>query len=506
MKLTKRITKAAKIVKSSLSLGPAGGTVLIRRGEQLPFYTRDGELILRNLTSSQPTVNMALEIIKQSSYLTNEQCGDGTTTTAVLCSSFYLNSLPWLKLGISPVFLLPELENCIELLLENLHPTPISSEKDLEDIATISANGDRKLGQLMAKTILNIGKDGSILVEGNSGRDTIVNFVEGFRVPSGFVSSAFINNSIKNLCQYEDAFVLVSNFKFERASEFLPVLELVSLSKKPLLIVAEDFVGDALNALVLNAQKGTIKVAAIKAPFYGEERESVLADLAIFLNATFVDKGIFTDLGKIKLTDLGHAKTIEIKKNITTIVGGFGDLGKIQDRIAQIKEQVKEAELEDAKRLQERISRLASSIAIVKVGGSSEIEIFQKKLQIDDCIGSLRSAKEEGIILGGGVSLINALSVLGTKNDMISNAALSILKESIYDLIRLLAQGSTTTAEEIIQKMGGEFGYDFMRNKFCNMKEEGIIEPVKNIKCAIRNSFSVVSALLMSKVGIVKGV
>jgi chaperonin GroEL len=451
---------------------------------------------------------MILETIKQASYLTNEQCGDGTTTTAVLASNFYLRALRWLQLDISAMHLLSELGILIETLLSGLTISPIKTKEDLENIATISANGNRELGKLMADVVAGIGKDGSVLVEDSRSYETSVEFIEGFRLPSGYISPSFITEPVKSLVQYEDAFVLVTNFRFEKTNEFLPVLELVARSNRPLLIVAEEVEGQAISSLIANASRGTLKVAAVKAPFFGEEKEGVLHDLAIFLNATMVDRNKFLDLGQIKLTDLGHAKTVEIKKNLTTLIGGYGDISKIQGRIQEIRSQIVDASLEEAKRLQERISRLASSVAIVRVGGSSEIEIFQKKLQIDDCIGSLRSAKEEGVILGGGVSLVRSLLELPQETEFISNAALDVLRETIFDLLRLLSQNSKIPAELVVEgiksgcKMGQ--GYDFEKDRFCNMREEGIIEPAKNIRCALRNAFSVASALLLSKSAIVE--
>ena len=509
--LEQEFRKAISFLREYLSLGPNGDNVLVQRKGFLPFFSRDGSTILRSLTSSEPFQNLALETVKQASFLTDNMAGDGTTTTALLAGSFYLNSLKWLQVpGISPQRLISAISGFLDKIVSHIRETstPIGSRDDIFNVANVSVNGDRALAKTIADVVENVGRDGSVIVEMSKGFETSIELIEGFRMDSGYLSPTFINDQAKNLARYDDAFVLVSDHNFTLVKELLPILELVARADKPLVIVSEDVSGQALASLIANSLRGSLQVAAVKAPRFGSERESILRDLSIFLNCTFVSRLTFPDLSKIKLTDLGRAKTIELSKKWTTIVGGSGELSSISSRIDSIKEQIKEAEIEEAKRLQERIMRLSSSVAIVKVGGNSEIEVFQKKLQIDDAIGAVKSAKEEGIVPGGCVALISALTSLAGDNSLYDNAALDILREAIFDLARLLAKNSKVSADVILERLQKEspngIGYDFRENRFSNLSEEGIIEPAKVVRCSLQNAFSVATALLTSRSAIVE--
>jgi chaperonin GroEL len=510
--LEQEFRKAISFLREYLSLGPNGDNVLVQRKGFLPFFSRDGSTILRSLISSEPFQNLALETVKQASFLTDNQAGDGTTSTALLAGSFYLNSLKWLQVpGINPQRLISTISGLLDTVVSKIvaASTPIGSRDDIFNVANISVNGDRVLAKIITDVVENVGRDGSVIVEMGKGFETSIELIEGFRMDSGYLSPTFINDQAKNLARYDDAFILVSDYNFTLIKELLPILELVARADKPLIIISEDISGQALASLVANSLRGSLQVAAIKAPRFGLERESILKDLSIFLNCTFVSRLAFPDLIKVTLKDLGRAKTVELTKKWTTIVGGLGDLHTIKARIDEIKEQIKDAEIEEAKRLQERIMRLSSSVAIMKVGGNSEIEVFQKKLQIDDAIGAVKSAKEEGIVPGGCVALFSALSSLSEdSSSLYGNAALDILREAIYDLIRLLSKNAKISSEVILERMRVEsskgIGYDFRENRFSNLAEEGIVEPTKVVRCSLTNAFSVATALLTSRSAIVE--
>jgi len=354
---------------------------------------------------------LGAQIIKQASQQTATQAGDGTTTSIVLSRALLREAQKYIISGVSPVEMKRGMEKATSLIVERLTEisSPISSEEDIEHIATISANNDRAIGKLIATAVDKAGKDGAITIEEARSLETSLDVVEGFRFDSGYLATAFINDEKRGVVKYEEPYILVTDRKFDSVQDMLPVLELIAREGKPFVIVAEEIEGQALAALIMNAMRGTMKVAAVKAPRYGEERRNIMKDLAISVGATFVSTESGMKIGDVKLKDFGRAKKIEIAKSQTTIVGGKGELPEIDARIEAIKAELSQTEsIYECERLQERITRLASGIAIIRVGASTEIELIEKKHRIEDALEAVRSAQQEGIVAGGGVALLRA--------------------------------------------------------------------------------------------------
>ena len=368
-------------------------------------------------------------------------------------------------------------------------------------MATISANGDKVIGDLIATAIDQAGKDGAITVEEARSLETSLDIVEGFRFDSGYISPQFINNERRHAVEYENPYILVTDAKIETVEEMLPVLELVAREGKPFVLVAENIEGQALAALIMNAVRGTMKVAAVKAPRYGEERREILKDLAVSTGATFVTTELGHEFSKVKLTDFGTAKKINITRNITTIVDGQGEGSQVQERIENIKETIKETEsLQECEKYQERITRLASGIAIIRVGASTEIEMIEKKHRLEDALEAVRSAREEGLVSGGGVALLRAANSLEVECDNEEQqCGVKIIKSVLTAPITQMLVNAGQSPDVIISQVSdleGDMGYNVATGEFVDMYETGIIDPVKVTSSALKNASSVVSTLI----------
>jgi len=501
-KLMSGVDKLANNVASTL--GPRGRNVILQKKGGNPVVTKDGVTVAEFVDFEDPFENVGAQVIKQASRMTNAQAGDGTTTATVLARAIYKNAHKQIASGHAPIQVKREIDQAVEEIVEKLQnlSTPISSIEDVRHIAMISANNDTEIGDLVAKAVESVGKDGSITVEEARSLKTSLDLVEGFRVDAGYASSSFITDERRGAVTYEDAFVLVADTKIDKVDDILPVLEVVAREGRPLVIVSSEIEGQALAALIMNSLRGTMKVAAVKAPQYGEERRNILKDLCLSTGASYVTRSAGLKLREVTLAHLGQARKIDITKAVTTIVGGKGDHEAIDKQIGALKVEVSQTQsMNEAERIQERITRLAAGIAVIRVGAATEVEMVEKRHRIEDALEAVRAAREEGIVPGGGVALVRVAprSAKGsTKN---------IVYDAICEPIRQMARNAGESADVILEKVKrakGNSGWDFTKNKIVDMLEEGVIDPTKVTRCALQNAASAVGALITSGYAIVE--
>lgn len=493
------------------TLGPKGRNVIIHQKGKHPFITKDGVTVAQFVNLEDPFENVGAEIIKQASEQTNNDAGDGTTTATVLARAIYDRAQKYLLAGSSPVEIKRGIDKAVEVIVRNIEELskPISSKDDIEHVATISANGDRTIGNLVATAIDQAGKDGSVTIEEARSVDTSLEIVEGFRFDSGYAAGAFVNNERRGVVQYDDPLFLICDTKIETVEEILPVLEVVAREGRPFVIVAEEIEGQALAALIMNAVRGTMQVAAAKAPRYGEERRNILKDLALATGAAFVSRESRLEMKDVKLEHLGTSKSVEISKNLTTIVDGAGDYEMIDERIQILKDELKETEdLKECERVQERITRLLSGVAIIKVGAATQVEMIEKKHRIEDALEAVRSAQLEGVVPGGGVALIRSTANLQVATDNeIERMGVDIVLDAATEPLRQMATNAGESPDLIVSAVSeeeGARGYDYYTGEIVDMFETGVLDPAKVTRCALQNAASVAGTLITTNHAIVE--
>ena len=494
------------------TLGPRGRNVILHKAGVNPIVTKDGVTVANFVELDDPFQNAAVQIMKQAASETNNNAGDGTTTSTVLARAILKHSQRFLATGASPVELKRGIDKAVAGLVENLEEaaSPISSAEDIEHIATISANGDKTIGKLIATAVDAAGKDGAITVEEARAVETTLDIVEGFRFDSGYLSPQFITDQRRGSASYNEPYFLVTDYALESVEELLPVLEVVAREARPFVIVAENIEGQALAALIMNALRGTLKVAAVKAPRYGEERRNILKDLAASVGATFVSRESGVKMKDVKLEHLGSAKKVDITKRVTTIVDGQGDLDVIEERIETLKTEVTQTEdIHECERIQERITRLASGVAIIHVGGSTEVEMIEKKHRVEDALEAVRSAQQEGIVAGGGVALIRAASNLDVEVDTEEQGlGVEIIKRAVFAPVRQMAKNAGESPDLIVsQVMSAENneGWNFATGGMDDLLASGVVDPAKVTRTALQNAASVASTLITTNFGVIEG-
>ena len=512
--LNQEIVEGVNILANNVSatLGPRGRTVaLFHKDQNVPVLTKDGVTISEFIDLDGPFQNLGAQVIKQAAKQTVETAGDGTTTSTVLARAILTEGQRYLTAGVSPVELQRGINKAVDTIVEQLDTLarPIETVEDIKHIATISANNDITIGTLISTAVDKAGKDGSVIVEEARSMQTTLDLIEGFRMDSGYLSSQFINNERNGTVDYDNPLILVTDEKIEVVDQIMPVLQVAARDQRPLLIVAPDVEGQALAALIANAVRGTMKVAAIRAPRYGEERRSILKDLCASVGATFVSRELGLALKEVKLNDFGQAKSVNITKGWTTVVGGKGDWEAIDTQIAAIKNEIQQTEnLQECERLQERITRLASGVAVIRVGAATEVEMVEKKHRIDDALEAVRSAQEEGIVPGGGVALVRAISGLSVETDNEEQAlGAKIVLRACEAPLRTMARNAGESEDIIIrmvQEAQGDEGYDFLNRCMVSTYERGIIDPKKVTRCALQNAASAAGTLLTTSHAIVK--
>ena len=495
------------------TLGPRGRNVILQEKSKRPIITKDGVTVANFIDLEDPVENAAVQIVKQAAAQTNQVAGDGTTTSTVLAREILNRAQKHISAGTPPVEIQRGIEKAVDAIVENLESisSPIKSEADIAHVASISANNDKTIGNLISKAVSAAGKDGAITVEEAKSHKTSLDLVEGFRMDSGWAASAFITDERRRAATYDDPLILVTDEKIEHVQDIMKILELAARESRPLVFVSTEVEGQALAAMIMNALKGTLKVAAIKAPRYGEERQNILKDLAVSIGATFISRSAGKKLQDVRLTDFGNASRIDITRTQTTIVGGRGDQDDIDRTIADLKDDLQEENnLHECEKIQDRIARLASGIAIIRVGGMTEIEMTERKHRIEDALEAVRSAQMEGIVPGGGVALLRATADLEVEVDNEDQAiGVQIIKQAVEGPLRQMSRNAglspdiiSTTVRESCRE--GNYGYNFVTNEIEDLFETGVIDPVKVTRTSLQNAASVAGTLITTNYSVIQ--
>jgi len=505
--LLRGVTKVASAVK--VTLGPKGRNVVLERKYGSPVITKDGVTVAKEIELEDPYENMGAQLCKEVASKTNDVAGDGTTTATVLAEAIVTEGLKNVAAGANPMFLKRGIDKAVEAAVEELRKIAIPVEKK-EDIANVAANAgnDELIGKLVAEAMEIVGKDGVITVEESKSTETTVEKVEGMEFDKGYISAYFVTNQETMECILEDPYILIYEKKLSSIQDLLPLLEKVSRSGKSLLIIAEDVEGEALPTLVVNKIRGTLSVAAVKAPGFGDRRKAMLGDIAVLTGGTFFSEDLGVKLENVTLEQLGRAKRVKIDREKTTIIEGAGSREAIQGRIAQIKKQIEETDSDyDREKLQERLAKLSGGVAIIRVGASTETELKEKKHRIEDALSATRAAVEEGIVAGGGVALINVIpaieKVQASGDELVG---VNIVKKALEEPLKQIANNAGLEGSVIVSKVKEEtlkgnsgYGLNALTGEFCKMLDVGIVDPVKVTRSALQNAASIASLLLTTE-------
>ena len=512
--LQQKILRGADILADNVAstLGPRGRNVLLKEKGKAPFITKDGVTVAHFVSLEDPFENAGAQIIKQAAIETNNTAGDGTTTSTVLARAILKGSQRHIASGIAPTELQRGINSTVREIAKNLESMaiPIASIDDVKHIATISANNDSSIGDIIGMAYDRVGQDGSITIEESRSTETSLDVTEGFKIASGFCAGAFITDERRAVMHHDEPLVLVTDYKISNVEHILPVLEMVAREGRPLIIVADDIEGQALAALIMNAMRGTLKVAAIKSPYYGEERRNTLEDLALSLGATFISRDSGRKLADVAMVDFGTAKFVESTKSQTIFVGGNANIERIEKKIDSLKSEIETtADLDECNDIQQRIVRLASGVAVIRVGGATEVEMIEKKHRIEDALEAVRAAQESGIVAGGGATLLRACQALCVTTTDIHDhgAGAAVVKEACYEPIRQMALNAGTSPDLIIQEvLDAEegYGWNFRENRLTNLVENGIVDPVKVTLSALKNAASCAGTLITTNFGIIQ--
>lgn len=498
------ITKLANAVR--ITLGPKGRNVIIEKSFGSPTITKDGVTVAKEIELEDPFEDVGAKMVKEVASKTSDVAGDGTTTATVLAEAIYKEGLKSIVAGVNPVGLKRGIDNAVAAIISELSNMSIAvkGKKEITQVATIAANNDPDIGEQISSALERAGKDGVIAVEEGSGLESFVEVVEGMQFDKGYISPYFVTNAEKLEAVLDNPYILVHEKKISSAKDIVPLLEKISKSGKPLLIISEDIEGDVLSTLVINNSKGTLKCAAVKAPGFGDSRKAMLEDIAILTggNAILEDLGI--ELSNVELSDLGKAKKVIIGKENTMIIEGNGTTKEIQGRIAQVKNEIENTTSDyDKEKFQERLAKLAGGIAKINVGAATEAEMKEKKARIEDAVHATKAAVEEGILPGGGVALLRSASVLSkiSKVDEDEKTGINIIRKALDTPLRQIADNAGLNGILIVQKvkdLTGNFGFDVVKEKYTDLVKAGIIDPTKVVRTSLQNGASIASVLLLS--------
>ncbi len=501
-----------------VTLGPRGRNVAIEKKFGAPVVTKDGVTVAKEITLKDPLENLGAQMVKEVASKTADVAGDGTTTATVLAQAIFREGLKNVTAGANPMEIKRGIEEAVRVVVEELKKMsrPITSSKEIAQVATLSANGDETIGNLIAEAMEKVGKDGVITIEESRNIDTYVEVVEGMQFDRGYISPYFVTNPDKMVAELEDALILIHDKKISSMKDLLPILEQVVRVNKPLLIIAEDVEGEALATLVVNKLRGTLRVAAVKAPGFGDRRKAMLEDIAILTGGTVISEEQGYKLEHATLDYLGKAKKITIDKDNTTIVGGQGDPDKIKARINQIKAQIETTTSEyDKEKLQERLAKLSGGVAVIYVGAATEVAMKEKKARVEDALHATRAAVEEGIVPGGGVAYIRCIPALLPGKGRIDEKYLQgdtgigveIVRRALEEPLRQIAYNAGKEGAIIVEKVKegqGDFGWNARTEQFENLYEAGVIDPTKVARTALENAASIASLLLTTECVIVE--
>ena len=487
-----------------VTLGPKGRNVVLDRSYGAPTVTKDGVSVAKEIELKDKFENMGAQMVKEVASKTSDIAGDGTTTATVLAQSIVNEGMKFVAAGMNPMDLKRGIDKAVITMISELKSLskPCTTTKEIAQVGSISANSDEAIGDIIANAMDKVGKEGVITVEDGTGLDNELDIVEGMQFDRGYLSPYFINNAEKQMAVLEDPFILLHDKKVSNIRDLLPVLEQVAKAGKPLLIIAEDIDGEALATLVVNTIRGILKVAAVKAPGFGDRRKAMLEDMAILTGGTVIAEEVGLALDKATLQDLGRAKRIEIGKENTIIIDGAGSADSIKTRIGQINQQIEAVTSDyDKEKLQERKAKLAGGVAVIKVGAATEVEMKEKKARVEDALHATRAAVEEGIVPGGGVALLRARSSItklkGANHDQ--DAGIKIVLRAIEEPLRQIVNNCGEEASVVVNKVlagKGNFGYNASTGVYGDMMEMGVLDPTKVTRIALQNAASVASLML----------
>ncbi len=496
------VEKLARTV--SVTLGPAGRNVILERSFGGPSVTRDGVTVAKEIELADTFENLGAKLVREVASKTNDEAGDGTTTATVLAANMLKLGMRYMAAGVAPTELRSGIDKAVRAAVEKITRMSKSVKGRREDIArvgTISANQDREIGELFAEAVERAGEKGVITVEEANGVETVLDFVEGLSFDKGYLSPYFITDLNSMSTVFEDALVLVHEKKISNLQDFLPLLEQVAQSGKPLLIIAEDVEGEALAALVVNKLRGVMKVVAVKAPGFGDRRKAMLGDIATVTGATAIMEDTGRKLESVTLADLGRVKKLTVEKERSILVGGAGRKSDIQARIKQIEAQIERSTSEyDKEKLQERLAKLVGGVAVVKVGGTTEAEMKERKLRVEDALAATRAAVEEGVVPGGGTALLRCIPELDSLEiEGDEHFGVEIVRQALRAPARAIADNAgrdgSLVVEEVLAKKGW-FGYNALTENFEDLGKSGVIDPTKVVRTALQNAGSIAGLLL----------
>jgi chaperonin GroEL len=503
--LRRGVNTIADAVK--VTLGPKGRNVILDKKFGAPSVTKDGVTVAKEIELKDPTENMGAQLVKEVASKTADDAGDGTTTATVLTQSIFAHGLKNVAAGANPMDLKRGIDKAVTAVVAELakQSKPIKDSNEIAQVATISANNDTQIGDMIADAMEKVGKDGVITVEEAKGTDTEVKTVEGMEFDRGYLSPYFVTNTEKMEAELESPYILIHDKKISAMKDLLPVLEAIAQTGKPLLIIAEDVEGEALATLVVNKIRGSLKVAAVKAPGFGDRRKAMLEDIAILTGGTVISEERGFKLENATVEYLGSAEKINIDKDNTVVVNGAGNKEDIEARVNQIKAQIETTTSDyDREKLQERLAKLAGGVAILYVGAATEVEMKEKKDRVDDALHATRAAVQEGIVAGGGIALlrtIDALEKVKCENED-QQTGVNIVRLALESPLRIIVENAGGEGSVIVQKVKegkADFGYNAREDKYDNMFEAGIIDPTKVTRLALENAASIASLLLTTE-------
>ena len=490
-----------------VTLGPKGRNVVLDKSFGAPTVTKDGVSVAKEISLKDKFENMGAQMVKEVASQTNDAAGDGTTTATVLAQAILNEGLKAVAAGMNPMDLKRGIDKGVQAAVEAIKSfaRPCEDTKAISQVGTISANSDTSVGRIIAEAMEKVGKEGVITVEEGSGFEDELDVVEGIQFDRGYLSPYFINNQDNMSAELDNPFILLVDKKISNIRELLPVLEAVAKSGKPLLIVAEDIEGEALATLVVNNMRGIVKVAAVKAPGFGDRRKEMLQDLAILTGGTVISEDVGLSLETATLENLGTAKSVNISKENTTVIDGAGQAAEIQTRVSQIRKQIEDSSSDyDKEKLQERVAKLAGGVAVIKVGAGSEVEMKEKKARVEDALHSTRAAVEEGVVAGGGVALIRALqSIQDLEGDNADQTVgINLLRRAMEAPLRQIVENAGEEGSVVADKVKqgeGSFGYNAATGEYGDMLEMGILDPAKVARTALQSAGSVAGLMITTE-------
>ena len=503
-KMLKGVNSLANAVK--VTLGPKGNNVILEKSFGAPLVTKDGVTVAKEIELEDKFENMGARMVKEVSSKTSDVAGDGTTTATVLAQGIFSEGQKMVAAGADPMALKRGIDNAVVEVVNNLKKLSksIKDKNDITNVGAISANNDLKIGELISDAMDKVGKEGVITVEEAKSMDTTLSFVEGMQFDRGYLSPYFVTKAEKMEVDLEEPYILIHEKKISNMKDLLPILEQIARMGKPMLIIAEDIEGEALATLIVNKLRGTLKIAGVKAPGFGDRRKAILQDIAVLTGGNVISEDMGTKLENVTIDDLGKCKKIKIDKDKTTIVEGTGGKKQIENRLKQIRTQIEETTSDyDREKLQERLAKLVGGVAVINIGAASEVEMKEKKARMEDALNATRAAVEEGVVPGGGVALlrcIGALDNVSAKGE--EKMGIDIIKRVLEKPVRQIAENAGVEGSIVVQKLlegNGDFGYNAETGNYEKLLSAGVIDPTKVVRFAIQNAASVAGLMLTTE-------